>query len=1182
MKKAPLYILLFLATSGFWLGCEQNGKPTPQLEVEKSTLFRSLSPKRTGINFSNNIDDKNELTFINYSYIYNGGGVAAGDLNNDSLPDLILTGNQVKTKVYLNKGNFKFEDITQKTGIDNGDGWTTGVTLADVNGDGWLDVYLCKAGLNPDLRQNRLFINQGNLLFEEAATAYKLNNDQCSIHANFFDYDNDGDLDAYLLNHPDDFSLTTELFAYGDTSRHNNGADRLMRNDGNTFTDITRQAGILSNFAYGLSVSTSDVNNDGYLDIFVGNDYFSDDLLYINDPSGVFSEQSGKYLRKISLFTMGSDFADLNNDGLPELMTVDMMPEDHFRIKNNLLNIPQVAYNIVHKSFGNKQYMRNMLHMANPSGAYSEVSQYAGVARTDWSWSVLLQDFDNDGWNDIHITNGTKRDLHDLDFMQIMEKVDSENGFRHSEQELIEKMPSTLLPNYMYRNKGNMQFEDITKQWGIYARTATGGSAFADFDRDGDLDLVLNNADTTAFVYENRHAQQPNANWLQIKLQGTGKNLCGIGARATIYYNNGKRQTKELSTTHGYQSTSQYLLHFGLGNAQKVDSLEILWLGKQRQIVEHLGINQVHYIKQAAVSSPMPDVAKAAATAQALLSPDAAKGLTFKHKESNFDDFRRDWVLPHMLSREGPGIAVADVNDDGTDDVYVGGAAGQIGQLFLQQKNGTFIQKKIPGNKAEFEEMGVLLADLNNDNAPDLYLTSGSNEFREGSPGQNDRLFLNDGKGNFTIDETILQPNGGNSSCIVAHDYDKDGDLDIFVGGGVVSERYPFAHSSRLLVNHNGKLIDMTAKLALGLNTIGMATAAIWTDYDNDGFFDLFVVGEWMPPTLFKNKGNGILKNITTNLGNAAQSGWWNAIIGGDLDNDGDTDYVLANHGLNCHLKALMEEPLSVCAGDFDNNGSLDPILFHYLAGEQGAFVDRMVFCKKMPEYFNKYHTFKSYASSGFDDMFTPEQLADAKVLKATQLASGCLINEGNGKFTWQALSYQAQLAPLYGILLHDFDEDGTLDLLLTGNSYGNFYSLGTYDDFNGLLLKGDGTGNFTPLLSNESGFYNAKDGKSLALLHSAATGKPVVLAANNNDALRTFTCNKPLGDEKAIKVRENETHALLHFKDGKTQKKEFYKGGGYLSQSGGWLYLNENLVSKAEIFDASGGKRTLDALITN
>ncbi|PCJ85091.1 MAG: RNA-binding protein [Flavobacteriales bacterium] len=1100
MHNYSTYLVAFcLAT--FFLNCTN-----PDNIQKENTLFQLLHNDTTGIDFRNDIDDLGDITPYNSYYVYNGGGVAAGDINNDGLCDLFFTGNQVENKLYLNEGNFKFKDITTQAKITDS-GWSTGVVMADVNGDGWLDIYVCKSGskFTKDKR-NQLFINNGNNQFSEKAAEFNLADNGHTTHACFFDYDNDGDLDAFILNHPSDFENVYHPYFNFNPKVDSLNSNKLMQNVDGKFVDVTKKSGIMHEKGFGLSISIADVNNDGWLDIYVANDFIVPDYFYINNGDKTFTESRKNYFNKVPLFAMGSDFSDINNDGLLDLFIADMEPEGHFRRKNNDIRFDMTYYYMLNQKFETSQFSRNMLQLQNPNGTFSEIGEFANVARTDWSWATLFADFDNDGWKDLYITNGTKREFHDIDYVMLEFGGDMIKAQkRHNARDLILNMPTVRLQNYIYRNTTESRFEKMMKKWGVDQHVNSQGAVYADLNNDGLMDLVVNNTDTLAFIYQNTGFGAAQ-NFLKIKLVGNGKNTFGLGTKVWIYSNE-KTQFQQMNNIHGFQSSVEPLLHFGLGNAAFIDSVKVVWLSGRRQVLRDVQVNKTFEIKE---SDALEIQSKTDEPRKTILKkvPFPSKDI-FVHYESDFYDFKRDRLIPKMLSREGPKIAVADVNGDGLDDFFIGGASGQPGALYYQSKKGHFTKTIAqPWTKeTAYEDMGMLFFDANNNGTPDLYISSGSNELTENSTLLNDGLYFNRGNGDFTYTNDSFPAIEASTSCVKAADFDNDGDYDLFVGGRLISGKYGLAPKSYLLRNDNGTFTDATAEIAPELQNIGMVTDALWTDFNNDGKTDLIICGEWMPITVFENQG-GKLKSITTNSELENFNGWWNCLAQSDFDNDGDMDYIAGNWGYNSVLKCSEKEPITLYVNDFDGNGTTDPVLFHYLESRNAPFADRDLFCLQMPKYRNQFLTHRSYAEAEISDIFTEKQLQNSVKREAKTFASSYIENLGNGKFRISPLPLEVQVSCVNAMLVYDFNSDGNADVLLAGNSYSNFYDQGALDASRGLLLSGNGKGSFTPVNFDQSGFSMNKDVRSLALIRNGSSGKMNVLVGVNNDTLQVYELN--------------------------------------------------------------------------
>lgn len=1179
---------------------------------EKKALFESLSPNSTHITFSNTLVETDTLNLLEFAYFYNGGGVGIGDVNNDGLADIYFTGNQVSSQLYLNKGNMQFEDITRSAGVGT-DRWARGVAMVDINMDGLLDVYVSVAGTTRKSEmENLLFVNQGNdasgkPFFKEQARAYGLADTAHTTQTAFLDYDRDGDLDAYLLTNAIE-SFSPNLSRPKKIKGEGLSTDRLYRNEGTgadghpVFKDVSKEAGITKE-GYGLGIAVSDLNSDGWPDIYCANDFVSNDLVWVNNGDGTFTDQAATYLQHQSYNGMGTDIADFNNDGLQDIVVLDMLPEDNKRQKTMGGVLKYEKFVLDSANGYQPQFVRNTLQLnrgARPIvgkdssnkiiPVFSEIGQLAGISNTDWSWSALFADFDNDGYRDLFITNGYAKDITDLDYVMYHQQqtfFGDRKSIRAKQRELAKNLPAVKLHNYIYRNNGDLTFTEQSGEWGLSQPTLSNGAGYADLDNDGDLDLVVNNINEPAGIYQNNAAdwakdptsedKELKRNFLRIQLNGPSANRQALGASIRLRYG-GNIQVHEHSLYRGFQSTVENTIHFGLGNVNQIDSIEITWPDGKYQLLRNVKANGVVTIDYRNAQQPSP--APVALPVPLLTEVSQSLGINYIHRENHFIDFKRQPLLHQQYSRNGPGIAVGDVDGDSLDDFFVGGPSGSAGKLFLQNgpawgQSTSFTSRTIDPEGKKEEDMGTLFFDADMDSDLDLYIVSGSSEFASSSGLYQDRLYKNDGKGNFTKDTTALPEETESGSCVTAADFDRDGDLDLFIGSRVSPNAYPYIPQSYLLRNEKGKFKNVTSEVSPELQTIGMVTSTLWTDFDNDGWVDLVIAGEWMPLTFFKNQ-QGKLVDVTASTGLTHTSGWWNSLVGGDFDNDGDIDYVAGNLGTNSKYKASLQEPVCVYAGDFDKSGTLDPVLCYYLPGEDGKRASypahpRDELITQMTPMRKRFTNYADYAVARTEDIFSEEEMEKAYVARSEYFKTSYVENLGNGKFSMKALPVEAQFAPVFGILCNDYDGDGNLDLLLSGNSYAPEVQTGRYDALLGLYLKGDGKGNFTPMQAADSGFFVEGDAKGIAQL-VLADGSPLILSAINSGKLKGFILQKNYPGVKpmqAMKVGPMDAYAQITLTNGKKRRYENYYGSAYLSHSSRVLWLPEMAASvKIVTFD--------------
>lgn len=1107
LKKviAPLVLLaLFSACQSDTKDSDTSAAANPK-DISGLKLFELQSPADCKVNFVNQISENNQVNFYNFDAMYQGAGVCVGDINNDGLPDIYFAGNQVENKLYLNKGNMEFEDISAKAGVNDASGWTTGVSMADVNGDGFLDIYVCRFLYNEkDRLRNLLYVNQGDGTFVEQAEQFGIADAGYSIQASFFDYDKDGDLDLYVANQP---ANQTQIRKQLGKKRHYQFTDRLYKNNGNsTFTEVTEAAGI-KNYSFSLSTSVSDVNGDGWPDIYVACDYEEPDFFYRNNRDGTFTNIAHTALRHMSNFSMGVDIADFNNDGLMDIYSPDMVAADNVRLKTNMSGMnPKKFWGLV-KSGYHYQYMFNALQLNNGNGMFREIAQMSGVSNTDWSWSALFADFDQDGYKDLMVSNGLMRDMRNNDFrIQVKQKMAELKQQQAAGSkvtglnplELINLAPSHKISNFLFKNNGDLTFENKASDWGFDKKGWSQGAAYADLDNDGDLDIVLNNMNETASIYKNKVNENGGNNYLKLKLKGSKTNPFSYGAVAKLDFSDGTMQVAEIYPVRGFLSASDPNLHFGLGNNTTIEKVTITWSDNKQLVLSNVKANQVLEVNHASAT-----ITKPADTPKAKYFTDVTKSsaLQFMHQENDFDDYKREILLPYKLSTLGPKLATADVNGDQLADVFVAGAAGQSGALFLQATAGQFkAATSMPWkDHAGSEDTNAHFFDADGDGDQDLYVTSGGNDFAAGSPKYQDRLYINNGKGVFTKGQLpkMLSSTGVASSS----DVDGDGDLDLFVGGRQVPGQYGKTPESYLLINEGGKFKNATSTLSPDLANIGMVTDAVWMDYDKDGKDDLIVAGEWMPITVFSYNGS-VLEKQNNVAGLENSSGWWNSLDVADLDKDGDLDLIAGNLGLNIKYKASKDQPFKLFAKDFDGNGSNDVYLGYYdTDGVCYPVRGRECSSQQMPFIKDEFKNYSSFANASIEQVLGKRKEGSA-YREAQIFESVTLVNNG-GSFEIKTLPMDAQIAPINGIVHLDVNKDGHLDLVVAGNNYHREIETTRSDAGTGTILLGDGKGDFSAVPVSETGLGAYGDVRDLALVESASGA--FVFVANNSDNVQVF-----------------------------------------------------------------------------
>ena len=1081
-------------------------------EGKNISLFQKLSSGKTNITFKNTLTESDTFNYFLYSYIYMGGGVSVADFNNDGLTDIYFTGNMVSNRLYINKGNLEFEDVTRVSNTGGDSRWMLGSTVCDINNDGWPDIYVSVSGLF-DMRENLLFVNQGTNkdgipVFIEQAEKYGINDPGLSTQSTFFDYDNDGDLDLYVANYPIT-GFKAPPFYYRQMMRNIKlkDSDHLYRNNGDgTFTDVTTGSGLLS-FGLSLSATICDLNKDGFKDIYISNDFTSPDYFFFNNGNGTFTDRTREVIRQTSFFGMGSDIADYNNDGLPDIMQIDMAPEDNLRAKENMSSMDAEDFEDMVKEGLHHQYRYSTLFLnrgmiKNGLPFFSNAAWIAGVTSTDWSWAALFADFDLDGWKDLYVTNGSRRDINDIDYFNKMDESGYfDKGLNETEMlKQVKKMPFKPLTNYIFRNNGDLTFTRYNKEWNMTETSYSNGVAYADLDNDGDLELIINNIDEEAFIYKNNAVEGKYGNYLKVGFEGTTANRMGIGSIVYIW-RKGKMQMAELTLSRGYESSVEPFLYFGLGSEKMIDSLRVIWSDGKVGNLKNIAANQKLILKYAEAEVP---VQQNVTKSRLFDEITGNTGIEYIHKENIFDDFSYQVLLPYKLSHSGPFITTGDVNNDRLEDFFIGNASGSHGSLFIQSKDGNFTARKGPWiNDRLYEDTGTLLFDADQDGDLDLYVVSGGDEFPENSKNYQDRLYINDGNGFFTKSENALPEITTSGSCVQCFDFDKDGDLDLFVGGKHRPRHYPFPAKSYILENKSEKglvkFVDVTSETAPDLLEAGMVNDVVCEDINNDQWTDLVVAGEWMPVCIYYNR-NGKFEKMSIE----GTRGWWFSIAGADFDNDGDIDLVAGNLGLNFRYQAETGKTFDVYAGDFDKDGKSDIVLSYFQGKKQYPLRSRECFVQQNPSIAVKFPSYKAFGEATVSDIYTKKALNESLHLKAETFASCYFENTGNGKFEIHPLPNEAQLSSVNDIIIGDINSDGLKDVLMAGNIFDVEIVTPRIDAGVGVFMKGRGGGNFEIIPARESGFFAPDDVRSLSLINLADKER-LVLVGNNNQKLRVF-----------------------------------------------------------------------------
>ena len=1125
-----ILVLIFL-----YIQCGDSQKKILSKEDSKvitEALFTLLYPSETKLNFINVLNESPTVNGLIYEYLYNGAGVAVGDFNNDDLQDIYFLSNLYSNKLFINNGNLVFKETTLISNVKGKKGFPTGVALVDINSDGLLDIYVCKSGDYSDLdsRRNELYLNEGNNeenipIFKEDASAYNLDLPHYSTQAAFFDYDRDGDLDMFLLNHgisPADTESNLKVLL---NKKSEYSSERLFKNDNGKFKDVSEISGIVNNsIGYGLGIAISDLNNDQWPDMMIGQDYSEKDHLYINNKDGTFKEVIKKTTNHISNASMGNDIGDINNDGWQDIFSLDMAANNNYDQKTSMSGMDPARFERLVNMGLHHQYMFNTLQLNNGNLLYddipvfSEIAQYSGISNTNWSWTPLFFDMNNDGWQDLFVSNGIMRAFRNNDFVKYKRKrVD--NLYKDLElyqnkdsliklyyEEILTIMPEKKEVNLLFLNNQDYTFSSMNEIWNLNTPSCANGAAYADFDNDGDMDIISNNLNDVAFIYRNNTREiHPDNNYIKFKLEGSPNNKIGIGAKITIEAG-GIKQTKELFLSRGFQSSVSSILHFGIGNAKSISRLSIEWPDGKFQSINEVKTNQQITLHYNEANDKKPSVTNNKASIFKDITDDI--GITYKHIENEFDDFKRESLLPHKLSQNGPALAIGDINKDGLDDFYIGGAKNQTSELFIQQNDGAFISmhQELWEKDRKYEDIDSELFDADQDGDLDLYVISGSNEEKEHDEYYQDRFYENLGEGKFSKVQGALPDIRVSGSCVIPGDFDNDGDLDLFIGGKMIPGKYPLPANSNILKNDSQvdkiKFIDVTMDLAPFMTDLGMVSDAEWVDLDNDKDLDLVIVGEWMQIKVIKNNGNKFV-DITQESGLENETGWWFSIATADFDKDGDSDFIVGNLGLNYKYKASSEEPFEVYSNDFDNNGSLDIVLGYHENGAIYPLRGKECSSNQMPFIKNKFPKYNDYGLADMSEVFGADILGKSLHYKASTFATVYIENLGNFKFIFHKIEGNAQFSSVNSILIDDFNEDGTLDALLSGNMYQSEVETTRNDASYGVLLLGNGKGQFSSLFPYESGLFVTGDVKNAGILNTVSQGKKQIVFGKNDEKLQ-------------------------------------------------------------------------------